>query len=187
MLYLAFVCSNLEYASEVWAPQSSITDLKPLEGVQRRATRFILGCHPHHQLRPDYKSRLLALRLLPLLYYLECRDLRFMYKCLNNLVDFQYRNYISFCSGRTRRSAELDLRPLCFRTTLFRNSYFNRIVLIWNHIPISIRQASSYASFKSQLKSFYFEKLEQDFHPLQVRTWKTVCPYCRSINYINCC
>ena len=70
-LYLAFVRSNLEYASEFWAPQSSITDPMLLEGLQRRATRFILGCHPHHQLRPDYKSRLLALRLLPLSYYLE--------------------------------------------------------------------------------------------------------------------
>ena len=36
-----FVRSHLGYASEVWAPQTTVHHLRILEGVQRRATRFI--------------------------------------------------------------------------------------------------------------------------------------------------
>ena len=79
LLYLSLVRSQLGYASEVWAPQSCITDLKLLEGVQRRATRFILSCNSDPNLRPNYKSRLISLNLLPISYWLECRDLCFVY------------------------------------------------------------------------------------------------------------
>jgi hypothetical protein len=41
-LALAMVISHPSYGSEVWAPQGSGRDLALLEGVQRRATKFIL-------------------------------------------------------------------------------------------------------------------------------------------------
>ena len=44
ILYLSFVRSHLGYASEVWAPQTTITNIRLIESVQRRATRFILNC-----------------------------------------------------------------------------------------------------------------------------------------------
>ena len=34
LLYLTFMRSHLGYASEVWAPQSCISDLKVIESVQ---------------------------------------------------------------------------------------------------------------------------------------------------------
>ena len=64
-LYLSFVRSDLGYASEVWAPQTTVHHLRILEGVQRRATRFILNCSYKVWERPDYKSRLKMLKLLP--------------------------------------------------------------------------------------------------------------------------
>ena len=96
LLYLAFVRSQLGYASEVWVPQSCIRDLKLLEGVQRRATRYILGCHRDLNSRPSYKSRLISLNLLPISYWLECRDLLFLYKGVNGLLHFPLSNFISF-------------------------------------------------------------------------------------------
>jgi hypothetical protein len=42
LLYLSLVRSHLSYASEIWAPQASSRDIASLEGVQRRATKFIL-------------------------------------------------------------------------------------------------------------------------------------------------
>ena len=42
LLCIALVRSHLSYASEGWASQSSGRDLALLEGVQRRATKFIL-------------------------------------------------------------------------------------------------------------------------------------------------
>ena len=94
LLYLAFVRSQLGYASEVWAPQSCIRDLKLLEDVQRRATRYILRCHPDLNSRPSYKSRLVSLNLLPISYWLECCDLVFLYKGVNGLLNFSLSNFI---------------------------------------------------------------------------------------------
>ena len=96
LLYLAFVRSQLGYASEVWAPQSCIRDLKLLEGVQRRATRYILGCHRDPNSRPSYKSRLVSLNLLSISYWLECRDLLFLYKGVNGLLNFRLVTLLDF-------------------------------------------------------------------------------------------
>ena len=121
LLYLTFVRSHMGYASEIWAPQSCISDIRLLEGVQRRATRFILSCHPNPDLRPGYKSRLISLGMLPISYWLECRDLCFMYKAVNGAYNFPLNNYVSFNCGRTRSSSSnLNLRPMRFRTSLFR-------------------------------------------------------------------
>ena len=59
LLYISLVCSNLCYASQLWAPQSPTLMLE-LENIQRRATRFILN-----------------LNLLPLNYWLEYLDYYF--------------------------------------------------------------------------------------------------------------
>ena len=42
LLYIAWVCSRLEYPSVVWSPHTK-RNINNLEQVQRRATRFILG------------------------------------------------------------------------------------------------------------------------------------------------
>lgn len=78
LLYLSLVRSHLSYASEAWAPQSSITDIKLLESVQKRSARSILSCSKDLKIQ----SRLLVLNLLPISYWLECRDLCFVFKCM---------------------------------------------------------------------------------------------------------
>ena len=60
-----------------------MNDLFLLEGIQRKASRFIVGKGSDLL----YRDRLIMLRLLPLNYWLEYLDLVFFYKCLNNLVD----------------------------------------------------------------------------------------------------
>ena len=61
LLYIAWVCSRLEYPSMVWSPHTK-RNINNLEQVQRRATRFILG--------RDYSEYelLSKLNLLPLTF-----------------------------------------------------------------------------------------------------------------------
>ena len=94
-MYLSLVRSHLSYASEIWAPQSCRTDLKLSESVQRRATRFILNCSNDHHVRPNYKSHLITLNLLPISYWLECRDLCFVYKYMSGSFNVQKITYKS--------------------------------------------------------------------------------------------
>ena len=188
-MYLSLVRSHLSYASEIWAPQSCKTDLKLLESVQRRATRFILNCSKDHRVRPNYKSRLISLNLLPISYWLECRDLCFVYKYMSGSFNVQLEDYIQVSSGRTRSSTDsLNLYPVHrLRTSLFRDSFFNRVVKLWNNLPLEIRKSSSISAFKSRLYKHYFLKLRNVFDTDRLSTWKTICPSCRSIGSSSCC
>ena len=54
LLYLSLVRSHLSFGCELWAPQGSSADLFRLEGIQRRATKFIL-----HDYESSYVDRLI--------------------------------------------------------------------------------------------------------------------------------
>jgi hypothetical protein len=89
-LYLSLVRSNLGYASEVWSALSG-KNLRMVEGIQRRATKFILGYHNPYQ---PYKDRLLALKLLPVCYWHEIKDLVFFFKIINGFYKVDISNLI---------------------------------------------------------------------------------------------
>ena len=62
LLYLILVWSRLTYCSQLWRPHL-LKDICTLERVQRRATKYILNDYSSF-----YKSRLVKLDLLPLMY-----------------------------------------------------------------------------------------------------------------------
>ena len=99
-LFHSLVRSHVCFYSQIWAPQSAVNNLFLVEGIQRRASRFIVGKGSDL----SYRDRFIKLRLLPLNYWLEYWDLVFFYKCLNNLVDFTFKfdHYFSFVQGRMR-------------------------------------------------------------------------------------
>ena len=158
-LFIALVRSHLGYYSQVWALQSVIRNIKLIEAVQRRAIKFI--CKTSTDL--TYRDRLIFLHLLPLNYWLEYLDLVFFYKCKANNIRIDLDNYINFCSGRTRRAATgLYLKQNVIpRTSTFRDSFFQRIVNMWNVFPVEIKMAKSISSFKEKLKSLLFFRLNK--------------------------
>ncbi len=118
----AIVKSQLAYGSDVWGPSSRSRQLsKKIEGVKRRATLWILGIK-----RGDmtYVERLIELKLIPLVYDRERKDIVFYFKCKNNLVD-------------VRASTSCLLGTALCRTSTFQNSYFVRIVELWNYVSKS--------------------------------------------------
>ena len=58
------------------------------EGVQRRATKFILN-YPSD----CYKERLTKLNLLPLEYHRDMKDLIFLFKCKLGLFNIEQEEY----------------------------------------------------------------------------------------------
>ncbi len=93
-LYLSLVKSQLCYTSEVWSPHIQAQKTQ-LEQVQRRATRRMLK---ERKGDSSYSERLSTLRLLPLCYDREIRDLVFFYKALYGISDLNVHNYVSFVS-----------------------------------------------------------------------------------------
>ena len=104
--------------------------------------------------------------------------------CLQSIA---YGNDINVIALTETRSSQANmLLPNFCRTYLFRASFFNRIVFLWNGLPFSIRDISFVSSFKHNLFSHYLSKLNSDFDVDRMRSWKTFCSKCRSYN-INCC
>ena len=81
--YCSLVRSHFCFCSQLWAPQSSTSNLILVENIQRRATCFIL-----RNSNLCYKAHLIKLKLLPLSYWLEYLDLVFFFKCLHGLIDY---------------------------------------------------------------------------------------------------
>ena len=146
-LYLALVRSHLSYGSEIWAPQG-------FQSVQRRASKFILQDY-----ELPYPECLKKLNLLPISYWLELKDLIFFFKCKHGLFDLDISSFVTFSSNsssHTRSSSDNLLHVNHCRTSLFRNSFFNRIVFLWNNLSPTIRNSSSVSSFKIFSTSFIF-------------------------------
>ena len=74
------------------------------------------------------------------------------------------------------------------KTSLYRDSYFNRIVVLYIDRNIStIQTCTSILSFRKKLKTFYIERLNLIFDGDNIRTFKLVCPKCRRINTMSIC
>ena len=71
-LYISLVRFQLMYCSQIWRP-NLVQDIKLLERVQRRATKYILIDYTS-----SYKTRLLKLSMLPLMFTYELNDLLFL-------------------------------------------------------------------------------------------------------------
>ena len=154
--------SQLSYATQVWSPDKIVLKTQ-IERVQRRATRWILK-QPVGVM--SYRDRLLTLKLLPLTFDRELKDLVFFCKCLNSLTDLNVSDFVSFVShGRTRLSNSYNLKtPVC-KTSTFQASYFNRIAKLWNYIckfspPTSF---STTASFRNFITEHMFQLLHNHF------------------------
>ena len=104
-LYCSLVRSHFCCCSQLWAPQSVISNLFLVEKVQRRATRFILK----NSSNLSYKDRLIKLKLLPLNYWLEYLDLVFFFKYLHGHVDLtrSFNYYFSFQCYESNASSVL--------------------------------------------------------------------------------
>ena len=122
-LYLSFLRSHLGYASEVWAPQTIVHHLRILEGVQRWATRFILNCSFKVSERPNYKSRVKMLKLLPLCYWHKFRDICSFYKCMDKYYNINVNEYANLITGPTWNANNSNLRPIGVNTSLFHDSF----------------------------------------------------------------
>ena len=105
------VGSTLLYCSPLWQP-FLIKDILILERIHRQATNFILNYYS-----TDYKSRLTELKLLPLI----------IIKALFS----QFQHFYSF----NIRSSNIKLCHKLSSNTIYSNSYYHRLPILWNALP----------------------------------------------------
>ena len=184
-LYLSLVRSQLSYCSPVWRPHL-IKDVKSIESIQRRATKYILKDY-----ESDYKDRLMALKILPLMYLFELFDILFLVRNLKFAdPSFPLMDYIRFASSSTRSSSSLKLVHVQSKSSLSHHCYFSRVVRLWNALP-PIDLDSSYCSIKQQLKRLFWSHFLSHFNSANLCSFHWVCPclHCSklptSVNFSN--
>ena len=131
---------------------------------------------------PDmtYTDRCISLDLLPLSYRREIADLCLLLKYFCGAVDVDFSQEVCFIenvSDMTLHSRDpLQLQAANVRTETFKsNSYFNRIVNLWNSLPYDTRASASINVFKSNVTSLYHTIL--DWYDVSSHsTWVTCCP-----------
>ena len=117
-LYTSLVHSQLLYCSKIWHPYL-LVDVKAIELVQRRATKFIVN-----DTSMDYRNRLIHLKLLPLMMELEIADIMFLIKSMRSPTDhFNIYNFVEFSSRPTRSCSNFKLKHSISRTKMEGNFY----------------------------------------------------------------
>ena len=122
-----------------------------LENIQRFFTRKVL-----YKFDLEYKQRLSVLNLESLEYQRLKTDLEMYYKIIHNLIDLNCEDFFKFSRHLLTRSHNLTLtKPIC-KTNLYLNSFSNRVINVWNKLPINVVNAPSLPSFVNSIKKIDF-------------------------------
>ena len=123
--------SRLTYCSQLWRPYL-LKDISILERVQRRAMKYIFNDYSS-----SYKTRLVQLDLLPLIYQYELSDLLFLIKSYKAPhPHFDIKNYESMqTSLSTTSSSSGKLVHKLSATSSNWRFYFCWLLRLWNSLP----------------------------------------------------
>ena len=163
------------YCSQLWRPNLN-TDISKLERVQRRTTKFILNDYIS-----DYKSRLIRLNLLPLMYIYELNDIMFFIKsCKSPSSHFNIFDYLQFSNSSTRSSKNLKLLHINSTSNTSRHFYFCRFPRLWNTLP-SIDLNLPLSTIKFILYKHFWQHFMSNFDNDSVCTFHFLCPCSKCI------
>jgi hypothetical protein len=178
LCYKSLVRPIVEFNSCVWTCGTKKLLLK-IESLQRRASKYILDDYVS-----NYYTRITKCNILPLAMRRDFLDCVFMYNYHNQVVDVNLD--VNFHRDgeqpvRLRNQPDnLTLIPRINHLQSYSKFFCNRIVKIWNCIPLEIRSVElgdgdNNNSFKKQLKEWLFKKFHHDFCSDNPCTWSVKC------------
>ena len=149
-LYKSLVRSLLEYCCPLWDPVK-VTEIQLLEEVQRTFTSRIGGME-----NMNYWERLSHLKIMSLQRRRERYIIPMMWKILNNFVP----NCCDIKFTETSRHGTQAIIPSLSRSsslrnqTLYDSSFAVRGPKLWNKVPVNVKAAVSFNSFKVRVSEF---------------------------------
>ena len=124
----------------------------------------------------DYKTHLIKLNMLPLMYYYDLSDILFFIKSVKfPSSHFNIKDYVNFCNHSTRSTTSNKLKHTYSSTNKQKNHYFNRLPRIYNAIP-TLNFNSSFNSIKADLKKYFWEHFITNFNNGHLCTYHFVYP-----------
>ena len=186
VFYLVLVRSLLEHCSEIWRPTSEHMIAK-VEALQKRAVKWIIGEQDHHYNDHEYIKKLKDLDILPMEYKFAFTDLVHFFKIYHGLSVVKLPSYLTPVTAAQRVRLRSNIRPpahisndehripdfssmrsnrldssslrcvLENQTPVLKKSFFFRSHLLWNGLPIEMRNCTDINEFKVKLKSHFWE------------------------------
>ena len=142
--FRTYILPLLEYNSSIWSPHL-IKDIRLIESVQRRFTKRLSKLSGK-----SYCERLNILHLERLDVRRLRADLILTYKILFGLTVIKANDYFTFSAYTATRGHRYKLCQTKFYTDTRKFTFNNRIVPIWNRLPMST-DFSSLQKFKQVL------------------------------------
>jgi len=156
--FKVYVRPLLEYASPVWNPYLC-KDVNVLEQVQRTFTRRVCAACNIPALHYEERLRLFGLQRLELRRLHS--DLVEIFKIVHNFSSTDLHNVLSFSCNNFAyhtRGHRFKLNVVRCRTNIFINFLTNRIVRIWNCLPVECFAFDTISLFKSKLHKINFNE-----------------------------
>lgn len=152
----AFITSRLDYCNSVLSGCSK-KSLRSLQLVQNAAARVLTGTRKREHITPVLSS----LHWLPVKFRIEFKILLLTYKALSDQAPSYLTDLIApYYPNRPLRSlnAGLLVVPRVFKCRLGERAFSYQAPLLWNQLPLWVREADTLHTFKVRLKTFLFNK-----------------------------
>ena len=169
-LYLTMVRSLFEHCPYIWRP-SSVTAIEKLESLQKRALKWILGNElsgisysSNHYL---YLIHCKQLEILPIKFRFDFHDIKMFHSVVYGFSCVKLPGYIQPFQGSRLRRSHYDYKSFISsimpRVTsaqtnfesvtsgILFQSFFYRAHLLWNKLPLVLRETIRPSKFKSDL------------------------------------
>ena len=186
VFYLALVRSLFEHCCVVWRPHA-ISDTIGISMLQKRAVKWILSEQTANYTDSEFLVKQNNLDLLPLESRMELTDVLLFHQIVYKQVNIDLPSYLLLESPENVRergtgansigdhvstSSNIDqANIITHRDTLhyksmvapkvdsFKYSYFYRVHLVWNSLPLCVRVTEDHNKFKRLLKEHLWKLL----------------------------
>ena len=164
-IYVAFVRPHLEYGQAVWSPYLQ-KHINTLENVQIRATKLVDGFG-----KLEYSERLKRLNLPTLVYRRRHGDMIELFKHFN-MYDKSILAPTFQPRDRPSRQHNYQLhfpKSSDGKRGTQTNSFYHRVVKIWNHLPSKVVDSKTINIFKNNLDEHWMnDRVKFDYKDQQI-------------------
>ncbi|XP_037607481.1 uncharacterized protein LOC119477468 [Sebastes umbrosus] len=151
----AFVTSRLDYCNSLLSGSSN-KSLKTLQLIQNAAARVLTRTRKRDHITPA----LVSLHWLPVKSRIEFKIVLLTYKVLNGKAPSYLKELIvPYYPTRALRSQNAGLLevPRVSKSRMGARAFSYQVPLLWNQLPVSVREADTLSTFKSRFKTFLFD------------------------------
>ncbi|XP_074496841.1 uncharacterized protein LOC141770891 [Sebastes fasciatus] len=152
----AFVTSRLDYCNSLLSGCSN-KSLKTLQLIQNAAARVLTRTRKIDHITPVLAS----LHWLPVKSRIDFKVVLLTYKALNGQAPSYLKElivpYYPTRALRSQNAAGLLEVPRVSKSRMGARAFSYQAPLLWNQLPVPVREADTVSTFKSRLKTFLFD------------------------------